>query len=84
MESSCSPTRRSLRIRPASGRRIATRRAGRNHRSTSSTCATTASPGPELPEHIVIETRAKYIEAFERLTGISFEEYVADPEVVLR
>jgi phosphoribosylaminoimidazole-succinocarboxamide synthase len=41
-------------------------------------------PGPELPEHVVAETRAKYIEAFERLTGISFEEYVADPEVVLR
>ena len=41
-------------------------------------------PGPELPGHVVVETRAKYIEAFERLTGISFEEYVADPEVVLR
>jgi phosphoribosylaminoimidazole-succinocarboxamide synthase len=41
-------------------------------------------PGPELPEHVVVETRAKYIEAFERLTGISFEEYVADPDVVLR
>ena len=41
-------------------------------------------PGPELPEHVVVETRAKYIEAFERLTGISFDEYVADPEVVLR
>jgi phosphoribosylaminoimidazole-succinocarboxamide synthase len=41
-------------------------------------------PGPELPEEVVAETRAKYIEAFERLTGISFDEYVADPEVVLR
>ena len=41
-------------------------------------------PGPELPEHVVVETRAKYIEAFERLTGIAFDEYVADPEVVLR
>ena len=41
-------------------------------------------PGPELPEHVVAETRAKYIEAFERLTGISFDEYVADPEVALR
>jgi phosphoribosylformylglycinamidine synthase PurS subunit len=38
-------------------------------------------PGPELPEEVVAETRAKYIEAFERLTGISFDEYVADPEV---
>jgi phosphoribosylaminoimidazole-succinocarboxamide synthase len=41
-------------------------------------------PGPELPEGVVAETRAKYIEAFERLTGISFDDYVAGPEVVLR
>src|SRR5206468_9509436 len=32
-------------------------------------------PGPELPDHVVVETRAKYIEAFERLTGISFDDY---------
>jgi phosphoribosylaminoimidazole-succinocarboxamide synthase len=41
-------------------------------------------PGPELPEHVVVETRAKYIEAFSRLTGVSFDEYLADPDVVLR
>ncbi len=41
-------------------------------------------PGPELPEEVVAGTRARYIEAFERLTGIRFEAYVADPEVVLR
>jgi phosphoribosylaminoimidazole-succinocarboxamide synthase len=41
-------------------------------------------PGPELPEHVVVETHAKYVEAFERLTGISFKVYVADPEAVLR
>jgi phosphoribosylaminoimidazole-succinocarboxamide synthase len=41
-------------------------------------------PGPELPEDVVTETRAKYVEAFERLTGIPFDEYLADPEVVLR
>jgi phosphoribosylaminoimidazole-succinocarboxamide synthase len=41
-------------------------------------------PGPELPDEVVAETRAKYIEAFERLTGISFDDYVADPDVVLR
>jgi phosphoribosylaminoimidazole-succinocarboxamide synthase len=41
-------------------------------------------PGPELPEHVVVETRAKYVEAFGRLTGISFDEYVADPQAVLR
>src|SRR5438132_3904766 len=41
-------------------------------------------PGPELPEHVVSGTRARYIEAFERLTGVGFDDYVADPEVVLR
>jgi phosphoribosylaminoimidazole-succinocarboxamide synthase len=41
-------------------------------------------PGPELPEHVVAGTRARYVDAFERLTGIPFEDYVGDPEVVLR
>ncbi len=41
-------------------------------------------PGPELPEEVVAGTRARYIEAFERLTGIAFDDYVADPTVVLR
>ena len=41
-------------------------------------------PGPELPDNVVTETRAKYVEAFERLTGISFGDYLADPDVVLR
>jgi phosphoribosylaminoimidazole-succinocarboxamide synthase len=41
-------------------------------------------PGPELPDAVVTETRTKYVEAFERLTGIRFDDYVADPEVVLR
>jgi phosphoribosylaminoimidazole-succinocarboxamide synthase len=41
-------------------------------------------PGPELPDHVVVETRTKYVEAFTRLTGISFEDYLADPDVVLR
>jgi phosphoribosylaminoimidazole-succinocarboxamide synthase len=40
-------------------------------------------PGPELPEDVVAGTRARYVEAFERLTGIAFDEYVADPTVVL-
>ena len=40
-------------------------------------------PGPELPEDVVAGTRARYVEAFERLTGISFDRYLADPEVVL-
>ena len=41
-------------------------------------------PGPELPEEVVVETRAKYVEAFERVTGISFDDYLAEPDVVLR
>jgi phosphoribosylaminoimidazole-succinocarboxamide synthase len=41
-------------------------------------------PGPELPDAVVTETRTKYVEAFERVTGIQFDDYVADPEVVLR
>jgi phosphoribosylaminoimidazole-succinocarboxamide synthase len=41
-------------------------------------------PGPELPEEVVAGTRARYVEAFERLTGIGFEAYLAEPEVVLR
>jgi phosphoribosylaminoimidazole-succinocarboxamide synthase len=41
------------------------------------------APGPELPEDVVAGTRARYAEAFERLTGIAFDDYVADPEVVL-
>jgi phosphoribosylaminoimidazole-succinocarboxamide synthase len=41
-------------------------------------------PGPDLPDDVVAGTRARYVEAFEGLTGISFDEYVADPRVVLR
>jgi phosphoribosylaminoimidazole-succinocarboxamide synthase len=41
-------------------------------------------PGPELPIDIVEGTRARYVDAFERLTEIAFDEYLADPEVVLR
>ena len=40
-------------------------------------------PGPELPEEVVSGTRARYVEAFERLTGIEFDAYLAEPEVVL-
>jgi phosphoribosylaminoimidazole-succinocarboxamide synthase len=41
-------------------------------------------PGPELPDEVVAGTRARYVEAFERLTGIAFDDYLADPTVVLR
>ena len=40
-------------------------------------------PGPELPAEIVAGTRARYIEAFERITEIQFDDYLADPNVVL-
>ena len=40
-------------------------------------------PGPELPEDVVSGTRARYVDAFERLTGIGFYEYLAHPNVVL-
>ena len=43
-----------------------------------------AYPGPDLPEDVVQGTRARYIEAFERITGIPYDRYVGDPEVVLR
>ncbi len=31
-------------------------------------------PAPEIPEDVVAKTRAKYIEAYERITGNSFAE----------
>jgi phosphoribosylaminoimidazole-succinocarboxamide synthase len=42
------------------------------------------APGPELPDDVVSGTRGRYLEAFERLTGIRFDDYAADPEVVAR
>ncbi len=42
------------------------------------------APGPELPAEVVSGTRARYVDAFERITGIAFDDYVADPTVVLR
>ena len=41
-------------------------------------------PGPELPADVVEGTRQRYVEAFERLTGIPFGGYVDEPDVVLR
>jgi phosphoribosylaminoimidazole-succinocarboxamide synthase len=43
-----------------------------------------AYPGPELPEDVVAGTRARYVDAFERLTELDFDSYLADPDVVLR
>ncbi|MGH2934522.1 MAG: phosphoribosylaminoimidazolesuccinocarboxamide synthase [Gaiellaceae bacterium] len=50
-------------------------------------CETTGwdktDPGPELPAEVVQATRAKYVEAFERLTTIPFRAYLENPSVVL-
>ena len=36
------------------------------------------APGPELPTAVVEQTRARYIEAYERLTGSSFDSYLRE------
>ncbi len=41
-------------------------------------------PGPRLPAAVVSGTRARYVEAFERLTELDFDDYLSDPGVVLR
>ena len=50
-------------------------------------CETTGwdktAPGPELPDDVVAGTRARYVEAFERITEIRFADYLARPDVVL-
>ena len=40
-------------------------------------------PGPELPDDVVAGTRARYVEAFELVTGLAFHDYLANPDVVL-
>jgi phosphoribosylaminoimidazole-succinocarboxamide synthase len=41
-------------------------------------------PGPELPGDVVAGTRARYVEAFERLTELPFDRYLDEPELVTR
>ncbi len=36
------------------------------------------APGPELPEDVVAGTYARYVEAYERITGASFARYLAE------
>jgi len=38
-------------------------------------------PGPELPRDVVEGTRARYVEAFERITGTSFERYLEEDDI---
>ena len=88
---SCSPTRRSRPTRPGSGRRTTTRPADRSRPSTSSSSATTArrSAGtrrlrdPSSPR-TSSPARAPLRRGVRALTGIGFDVYLADPEVVLR
>jgi phosphoribosylaminoimidazole-succinocarboxamide synthase len=39
------------------------------------------APGPELPDEVVAGTRARYVEAFERITGASFARYLEEDVV---
>lgn len=41
------------------------------------------APGPELPADVVAGTRARYVEAFERITGASFARYLEE-DVIAR
>jgi phosphoribosylaminoimidazole-succinocarboxamide synthase len=36
------------------------------------------APGPALPDDVVAGTRARYVAAFERITGASFDRYLAE------
>jgi phosphoribosylaminoimidazole-succinocarboxamide synthase len=36
------------------------------------------APGPALPDNVVAGTRRRYVEAFERITGASFERYLEE------
>jgi phosphoribosylaminoimidazole-succinocarboxamide synthase len=36
------------------------------------------APGPALPDEVVAGTRSRYVEAYERVTGASFDRYLAE------
>ena len=38
-------------------------------------------PGPALPDDVVAGTRARYVEAFERITGASFARYLQEDHI---
>ena len=40
-----------------------------------------AEPGPTLPDDVVAGTRARYVEAFERITGNQFSRYLEEDVV---
>ena len=37
-----------------------------------------APPGPDLPPEVVAGTRERYVEAYERITGRSFDEWLEE------
>jgi phosphoribosylaminoimidazole-succinocarboxamide synthase len=39
------------------------------------------APGPELPDDVVAGTRERYVTAFERITGASFDRYLIRDEI---
>ena len=41
------------------------------------------APGPALPDDVIAGTRARYVEAFERITGASFSRYLEE-DVIAR
>jgi phosphoribosylaminoimidazole-succinocarboxamide synthase len=42
------------------------------------------APGPELPADVIAGTRARYVEAYERITGASFARYLTEDVVAPR
>jgi phosphoribosylaminoimidazole-succinocarboxamide synthase len=39
------------------------------------------APGPDLPDAVIAGTRARYVEAFERITGASFDRYLGEDRI---
>ena len=39
------------------------------------------APGPQLPDEVVVGTRARYVEAFQRITGASFDRYLEEDRI---
>jgi phosphoribosylaminoimidazole-succinocarboxamide synthase len=39
------------------------------------------APGPALPPEVIDGTRSRYIEAFERITGASFDRYLEEDRI---
>ena len=71
---------RRLRARAAPGE---LRQAVRARLARDASRGTRRAPGPALPADVVAGTRARYVEAFERITGASFERYLEE-DVIAR